>query len=617
MSVAAVDVSRLDEYLELARELGGKVRSLKEGGAAKEEVLAVVKELQAAKKQVAAIQEVLHAEHKQKTELSRKVVELATRKFFYIPSFEIYSGVAGLFDYGPPGCALKDNIVREWRRHFVLRDQMLEISTSAVTPAPVLRVSGHEERFTDFLVHDKETKEAFRADKLLEGFIDRAIAPDAAQPLTSEEKEALQLVRVQADSFSQEELTDVLIKHEVTTEAGNRVSDPQPFNLMFATMIGPSGKAKAYLRPETAQGMFVNFRRLAEYNSNQMPFAAAQVGRAYRNEIAPQSGLLRCREFLMAEIEHFYDPQHPEHKRINEVRDVRMTLLPNNCQMEGEEAFEMTVGEALDKKVIQNETLAYYMARTQQFLETVGVHADKLRFRQHLQNEMAHYSSDCWDAEAFCHHDWLEIVGHANRGCYDLEAHAAATKKDLQCQEVFETPRIVQQPKFKLDNKGFNVAFGKKQKVARKYLASLKDEEAGKAFEARLAAGSNFDIECDGETVSFDPKLILGITYQEKKISTRKYLPHVVEPAFGIGRILYCVLEHAYTERVKEGEASVLLAFRPCVAPTKVGVATIQSGAVFLPYVLQVQEACTDWNLESKADTSTTADPRGQGGDHS
>jgi glycyl-tRNA synthetase len=160
-------------------------------------------------------------------------------------------------------------------------------------------------------------------------------------------------------------------------DTNNDLSKAVPFNLMFETQIGPTGTQKGYLRPETAQGIFINFRRLLEYNNGRMPFAAAQIGLGYRNEIHPKQGLLRVREFTMAEIEHFVDPTNKRHHKFQNVKDLRLPLFSAANQETAEKLMirDMSLEEAVysDPKVIDNETLAYFMARTYQFLVSVGI----------------------------------------------------------------------------------------------------------------------------------------------------------------------------------------------------------------------------------------------------
>jgi glycyl-tRNA synthetase len=169
---------------------------------------------------------------------------------------------------------------------------------------------------------------------------------------------------------------------------------------MFDTSIGPAGGQKAFLRPETAQGQFLNFNKLLEFNNARMPFASASIGKSFRNEISPRQGLIRVREFLMAEIEHYVDPKQKRHPRFLEIKELKCKFLPKGVQEAGKKDLtEMTVGEAVATKMVDNETLGYFLARIWQFLEKIGCDMTRVRFRQHMNNEMAHYASDCWDAE--------------------------------------------------------------------------------------------------------------------------------------------------------------------------------------------------------------------------
>ena len=159
------------------------------------------------------------------------------------------------------------------------------------------------------------------------------------------------------------------------------------------------------MRPETAQGIFVNFKRLLEFNNGKLPFAAAQIGKAFRNEMSPRSGLLRVREFEMAEIEHFVDPaEKSKFHKFSAVADLKVNLYSADDQMSGRPIREVSLGDAVRAGTIANETLGYYIGRTFLYLDRVGIARDKMRFRQHLSNEMAHYACDCWDAECKTSH---------------------------------------------------------------------------------------------------------------------------------------------------------------------------------------------------------------------
>ena len=166
-----------------------------------------------------------------------------------------------------------------------------------LTPHAVLKTSGHVDKFTDMMVKDHETGECLRADHLLEDTIDALLSGPDAAAMSPEVAEKHRLVRAQADAYTKEEMSALFQEYNIKGTGGSELSKPFDFNLMFETKIGPEGTSIGYLRPETAQGLFVNFRRLLDFNGKKMPFAAAQIGLGFRNEIAPRGGLLRVREF--------------------------------------------------------------------------------------------------------------------------------------------------------------------------------------------------------------------------------------------------------------------------------------------------------------------------------
>jgi glycyl-tRNA synthetase len=232
--------------------------------------------------------------------------------------------VAGLYDFGPVGCAIRNNIEQLWREHFVLEEEMLEVSTTCITPHVVLEHSGHVARFTDLLVKDKKTGQGFRADKLLAEWLEGKLEKGK---LKEEQATEFKKILINVDNYKQEEMTELFSRLQIKSpDTGNELSPPEPFNLMFKTEIGPSTNLVGYLRPETAQGMFVNFNKLLEFNGGRLPFAAAQIGLGFRNEIAPRNGLVRVREFQMAEIEHFVDPLDKRHPKFKSVAHLRLPL---------------------------------------------------------------------------------------------------------------------------------------------------------------------------------------------------------------------------------------------------------------------------------------------------
>jgi|EP00927_Polykrikos_kofoidii_P056923 glycyl-tRNA synthetase len=476
--------------------------------------------------------------------------ELCKRRFFFRPAFDIYGGVAGFFTYGPPGCAMKNNLIKLWRQHFVIEDNLLEVEDTAIMPHNVLKASGHVDKFNDFMVKDvDDTAKFYRADKLLEEVMDQKLAEPN---VTEAQRQEYTSVRNQADAYSKEELTAVFKKYEIKApDSGNDLSDPYEFNLMFPTPIGPGGYLQGYLRPETAQGIFLNYKFCIEQNANRLPFGVAQVGKSFRNEIAPRAGLTRQREFTQAEIEYFVNPANRAHVKFSRIADVALNLFHSNEQLAAKEPLRMTIRDAIQNGVLSNETLAYFMVRTQLFLISAGVRADCLRFRQHLPTEMAHYACDCWDAEILTSYGWLECVGIADRACFDLNAHGKAAKVDLTYKETLDKP-IEREVLAITKQSGILVmkAFGKDGRMVKDWIEALPQEEKAELKRVVEADGKK-EVEIEGKTFVLQQSQLIFEIKKEKQ-TVNSFFPGVVEPSFGIDRIFTSILEHVYYSRPKE-----------------------------------------------------------------
>ena len=506
------------------------------------------------------------------------------RRLFYIPSFKIYGGCAGFFDYGPTGCALKSNFLAAWRQHFVVEENMMEIECPAVTPEVVLKTSGHVDRFQDFMVSDTITKEPYRADHVLEEKLEALLEATGADALTGERREEVARDLAAVEGMDKVELGAKLAAYNCTSPEGNPLTEPFPFNLMFKTSIGPRGDATGYLRPETAQGIFINFKDLLFYNGNKLPFAAAQIGMSYRNEISPQKGLIRVREFQQAEIEHFCSPFDKSHPKFIHVDHVEVPLYSATIQMKpaakDRVPVVMKMGDAVSSKIVANETIGYFIARTFQFLLDVGVDPNRVRFRQHLAHEMAHYANDCWDAEIETSYGWIECAGLADRSAYDLTVHGKATKTDLTAYESFAMPQTVEEVQITPNKRTLGQAFKRDAKLVMDALTSLSEADA-EALQTKLSAEGQGDVVVQGNpvTVTADHVSIVRATVTKHG---RTFIPSVIEPSFGVGRIIYALLEHAFyvreaskedatDEKDKDKDASQRTVFRfsPMVAPVK------------------------------------------------
>lgn len=534
-------------------------------------------------------------------QFNRKVFdELILRKMFIIPSFEIHGGVKGLFDLGPPACALKASMVDVWRKHFVLAESMLEMECTCLTPEAVLKTSGHVERFTDLMVKDPEGGECFRADKLLEDAIDELLEANPDMPTL--EKEAHLRIQIQADAFSPQELDEQLVKYGCKAPSGQPYGPSFPFNLMFKTSIGPEGTAVGYLRPETAQGLFVNFRRLLDANAQKMPFAAAQIGLGFRNEIAPRSGLLRVREFCMGEIEHFVNPEDKSHANFSSVASKELVLFGRDDQLGSGKTKTMAAGDAVSSGLVNNETLAYFMARTQLFMEKIGMDPTRLRFRQHLTTEMAHYATDCWDLEIQSSYGWVECVGHADRACYDLAVHSKATKTPMVATLKLDKAKEIEVAKLKFDRKSLGKTFKANQRVVAAAMETLAENWAD--FEPVATA-----LETEGKTTvdGFEiTKDMVTWKKSSKKVHEIKFTPSVIEPSFGMGRILYSLLEHCFYQRDAD-EQRCVMRFKPAVAPQKCAVLPISSGDEVNAVVDEIAAELMDCDMATRVDKSTAA----------
>lgn len=346
--------------------------------------------------------------------------------------------------------------------------------------------------------------------------------------------------------------------------------------------------------------MAVSFcRRLLDYNQQKMPFAAAQIGLGFRNEIAPRNGLLRVREFTMAEIEHFVHPQRKQHPKFRWVRDKELVLFPADAQLGTGRTVVMTVGQAVEAGVVNNETLAYFMARTQLFLEAIGVDPKRMRFRQHLRTEMSHYAADCWDMEIQSSYGWVECVGHADRSCYDLTQHAAKTGVALVASERLAQPIQVERVVAEANKKLLGPAFKTQQKAVLAAIEAL-DESQVLALRDALAA-SGRAVVGDGFELTAE---MVAFKSEKKTVVEQKYTPSVIEPSFGIGRILYSLLEHAFSQRSAD-EQRCVMAFRPRVAPIKVGLFRLVNHAPFDVVVEELRQSLALADVAVRVDSSS------------
>ena len=421
----------------------------------------------------------------------QKVIAVATRRGIFQPAFEAYGGLAGFMDYGPVGVRMRRRILEVWRKHYVIDAGCLELDGALIGPETLFQASGHLGEFDDALVDCENCGKQFRADHLVKG----------------------------GEEMSREVLSDA-VTGTPCPGCGDELSEMSAFNLMFSTGVGAGKGAPGYLRPETAQSIFLAFPWLLRQNRGKLPMAGAQIGRSFRNEISPRQGPLRMREFTQMEVEHFFLPTD-EPKLSNELRKISISLLSAS----GNETTS-TVGEAFDAGTINSSLVACHLARAQHFLTTIGVPDTKLRFRQHGSNEMAHYSSDCWDGEINTSLGWIETVGVAHRGNYDLSAHGNSSSREFRVP----VPGTEEETEVWAPNIG---KLGKEFKGdAKIILEAIKDIELK----------PDISIDINGKSISLGTEYM---TLKTERMSEMVY-PNVVEPSFGLDRILYCLLESSW-----------------------------------------------------------------------
>ncbi|XP_046395890.1 glycine--tRNA ligase [Ischnura elegans] len=580
------------------KEQGDLVRTLKANGAPELDVKKAVAELKVRKKTLED-KEISLAPSSASFDRAR-MEDLLKRRFFYDQSFAIYGGITGQYDFGPMGCALKANILNAWRKFFILEEQMLEVDCSILTPEPVLKASGHVDRFADLMVKDTGNGECFRLDHLIKAHLEKLAADKKTK---NETKEECQDIIVRLDGMTKDEMSAVMSKFSILSPlTGNKLTEPIEFNLMFGTQIGPSGLVKGFLRPETAQGIFVNFKRLLEFNQGKLPFAAAQIGNSFRNEISPRSGLIRVREFTMAEIEHFCDPSDKDHPKFESIRNVKLQLYSACNQMDGKSAVAVPIGDAVDQGLVANQTLGYYMARIHLFLTKIGIDPTKLRFRQHMGNEMAHYACDCWDAECLTSYGWVECVGCADRSAYDLTQHSKATGVRLAAEKKLEQPRVVDvvEP---APNKGvLGKAFRKEAKVVIEALERMEPEKV-EELEKIMAEKGSYIFSANGSDYELTKDMVSVKRYQ-KTLHVEEIVPSVVEPSFGVGRVMYALFEHNFRTR-EDDEQRTFFSLPPVIAPLKCSVLPLSNNPQFNPFIKKLSEELTRVDVSHRVDDSS------------
>jgi glycyl-tRNA synthetase len=326
------------------------------------------------------------------------------------PTAEIYGGLSGCFDYGPVGVLIKRKFLEYWREFFVKdEDNIVEIDGATILPEKVLIASGHVESFVDPITQCEKCKSIYRADNFIEEKTGKFV-----------------------EGKSPKELTEIIRKENLSCPScKGRLGDVKMFNLMFKTFAGPTGDQPAYLRPESAQNIFTGFERVFRAVRGKLPLGIAQQGHAFRNEISARQFVIRSREFNQIEIEMFFDPEDEGCERFDEVKNKEIILVTREAQIKGKEAVRIKVGEAVEKKMLPNKWMGYFLAKEFEFFKSLGIKEEDMRFRHMLPEETPHYSGGNFDLEIKFDFGWKEVVGNAYRTDHDLKNHSKFSGEDL------------------------------------------------------------------------------------------------------------------------------------------------------------------------------------------
>lgn len=336
-----------------------------------------------------------------------EIANFCKRKGFVYPSSEIYGGLAGFYDYGHIGTLLKKNFENKWLKYFLgLDNNFYQIETSEIMPEKVFIASGHLKNFSDIAVRCKKGH-IERADQLL-----------------------LRHLKGNFEGLSVEEISNLIKKNKILcSTCKGSIDYVGAINMMFPISLGVGEPTKAFLRPETAQSPYVNFKLQYDLTRSKLPLGLALIGRAYRNELSPRNFLIRQRAFNQAELQIFFNPSKVnEHQNFEEISNYKLQVILNN---EREKGIKLISCSALSKKV--PKFYIYYMAKVQQFyLDMLNIPKDKFRFYELNDKEKAFYNKYHFDMEIDLGElGWVEMGGVHYRTDHDLKGHQEISKQNF------------------------------------------------------------------------------------------------------------------------------------------------------------------------------------------
>ncbi|HEY5297173.1 MAG TPA: glycine--tRNA ligase [Verrucomicrobiae bacterium] len=462
--------------------------------------------------------------------LMEKIVSLCKRRGFIFQSSEIYGGINGFWDYGPLGAELKRNVKELWWREMVLqREDVAGLEASIIMSPKIWEASGHVATFADPMIDCKTCKGRFRADQISE--------------VSCPQKPG-----------------------KTVSECAGEKTEPRPFNLMLQTYLGPiqSEDNIAYLRPETAQAIFAQFKNVLETSRQKVPFGIAQVGKAFRNEVTPRNFTFRSREFEQMELEFFIKPDEV----IEAVESCKLNVASSELSTSNLQPSTSNWG--------WREWHQYWVEERVRFYEGIGLSRETLGFHKQTPEELAHYARACTDILfkfPFSKKDEQgnvagdELEGIAARSDFDLSQHQRFSGKPMGVFDEELRAAWGKLPKEKQDDLWKRYYDHRKNYLTK----SAKPDETAEQISKQATDDAN-------------------------GLARGQYIPHVIEPSAGVDRLILALIANAYSEVTEtdekgKSETRVTMKFHPRVAPIKVAVLPLMKNK---PEIVKKAQAVRD-----------------------
>jgi len=472
-----------------------------------------------------------------------KIVSLCKRRGFVFQSSEIYGGINGFWDYGPLGAELKRNVKELWWNAMTRqREDVAGLEATIIMSPAIWKASGHVDTFSDPMCDCKKCKKRFRADQLCED-------------------QGLTLIKTAAGKY------ELPAGTKCTSCDSKELTEPRPFNLMFQTYVGPAATEAdiAYLRPETAQAIFAQFKNVLETSRQRVPFGIAQVGKAFRNEVTPRNFTFRSREFEQMELEFFIKPDEV----IEAIHGLVATVPPTGHPGEPQPNWGWQAWHQ------------YWVEERVRFYEGIGLSRATLGFHIQTKEELAHYARACVDILfkfPFSKKDENgnvkgdELEGIAARSDFDLSQHQRFSGKPMGVFDEELRAVWAKLPKEKQDDLWKRYYDNRKNYLTK----SAKPDETPEQISKQATDDAN-------------------------GLAKGQYIPHVIEPSAGVDRLILALIANAYSEETKtddkgKSETSVTMKFHPRVAPFKAGIfPLLKNKPELVKKALEVRDLLRPW----------------------